>query len=100
MSNRRVEPKSASESCFVADGNFGRQPIVAPGQTVAVSIETTRCIGTVNPDGFLAYPQLHFENGTVAEKLLLTIRAQIDAWTASVSPRPPLPSSWTASRSN
>ena len=83
MGNSGRAPERASESRFVADEDPGRldvaHPIVASGQVVTVGIETTRCVGTVDPDGFLTLAQQHIDQGTLAETLLLTVRAQIAA---------------------
>ena len=83
MGNSGKEPKRASESCFVADEDFGRldvpYQIVANGQVVAVSIKTTRYVGSVDEKGFLVAPKWEaaVERGTLARTLLLTIRAKI-----------------------
>jgi hypothetical protein len=47
-------------------------------EIVSVLLEATRVVGTVNPDGFLEDAKflLHLSQGTLAEKLVLTIRAR------------------------
>ena len=88
MGNSGMDPpKSASESYFVATEDFGRldvaHEIVASGQVVAVSIKTTRYVGALddegNDEGFLKLWEAAVERGTLAEKLVLTIRAKIAA---------------------
>jgi hypothetical protein len=80
MVNSGVKPKAASESCFVAESD-DRHRIIASGNVVTVSIATTRCVGTVDNGGFLdpsRVPQ-RVSLRTLAETLLLTIRAKIAA---------------------
>ncbi|MFG2006736.1 hypothetical protein ACGFNU_47085 [Spirillospora sp. NPDC048911] len=77
MGSSGIEVKSASESCFVADEDFGVQPILTSGQIVTVELATTRCVGSVDEDGFLTKVQDHLAQETLAEKLLLTIVARI-----------------------
>ncbi|MFB4273395.1 hypothetical protein [Nonomuraea sp. GTA35] len=83
-------PNPASESCFVADDDFGRlgvsHEVTTSDPVVSVAIKTTRCIGSVNADDFLRHPDWHSEQGTLARTLLLTIRAQIGALDAGGSP--------------
>jgi hypothetical protein len=79
MGNSGVNPKRASESCFVADEDFGRHSIVASGQIVTMSIPTTRYVGSVDEEGNLTEYLQHFDQKSLAKKLVLTIRARIDA---------------------
>ena len=76
-------PKDASESYFVADEDFGRldtlHEITASGQVIAVSIPTTRVVGSVNDEGFLLFGEAAIERGTLARHLVLTIRANLSA---------------------
>jgi hypothetical protein len=76
-----VPPERHTESCFVADEAEGaldlEHTVTASGATVTVCVETTRCVGTVDGDGFLVFAQQHIDQGTLAETLLLTLRARI-----------------------
>lgn len=72
-------PEKYNESRFVADEDPGKldfsHGILASGGLVTVCIETTRCVGTIDLDGFLVYAQQHIDQGTLAETLLLTVHA-------------------------
>lgn len=74
-------PEKYNESRFVADEAPGKldfeHKILASGGLVTVCIETTRYVGTIDPDGFLVYAQQHIDQGTLAETLLLTVHARI-----------------------
>ena len=76
-------PPQYHESRFVADEAAGMldrvHQISAPGQLVTVCLQTTRYVGTIDGDGFLVHTQQHIDQGTLAAKLLLTIRARIFA---------------------
>src|SRR5512132_4450188 len=75
--------QDASESCFVADEGAGFDVphlIRASGDVVAVFLETTRVVGTVDADGFLTLGGLlHVDQGTLAETMVLTVRANLSA---------------------
>jgi pimeloyl-ACP methyl ester carboxylesterase len=78
MGNSGMDPKDASENCFVA-GVLAPQ-IESLGDIVSLFLQTTRVVGTVDSDGFLTgNGLLHPDQGTLASTLVLTIRAQIDA---------------------
>lgn len=83
MGNSGVNPQPATESRFVADEGPGfdvPHPIVSSGDVVSVFLETTRVVGTVDPDGLITGGGLlHPDQGTLARTLVLTIRAQIAA---------------------
>ena len=83
MGNSGIFPKAASESCFVADEGAGfdvPHQIKASGDVVALFLQTTRVVGTVDADGFLALGGLfQVEQGTLAETLVLTIVAKLSA---------------------
>jgi pimeloyl-ACP methyl ester carboxylesterase len=83
MGNSGMNPKDASESYFVADEGAGfdvPHPSVSSGDIISLFLETTRVVGTVDSEGFLAgNGLLHFDQGTLAQTLVLTIRAQLDA---------------------
>ena len=77
-----MNPKDASESCFVAAEGTGIlvPHLQSPGDIVALFLQTTRVVGTVDADGFLTgNGLLHPDQGTLASTLVLTIRAKIDA---------------------
>jgi pimeloyl-ACP methyl ester carboxylesterase len=78
-----MDPGEATDCRFVADIDAGRldvrHRVVASGQLVDVSIETTRYVGKVFPDGALRHVGAHTERGTLAQTMLLTIRANISA---------------------
>ena len=83
VGNSGLGPKPHNESCFVADEAPGRldveHTITASGGLVSVCIETTRNVGLVDADGLLVRADQHFAQGTLAQTLLLTIRARIEA---------------------
>jgi hypothetical protein len=83
VGNSGIGPKDASESCFVADEGAGFDVphlIRASGDVVAVFLETTRVVGTVDADGFLTLGGLlHVDQGTLAETMVLTVRANLSA---------------------
>jgi hypothetical protein len=57
MGNSGIFPKAASESCSVADEGAGfdvPHQIKASGDVVALFLQTTRVVGTVDADGFLS----------------------------------------------
>lgn len=84
VGNSGVPPEKYSESRFVADEAPGvldvEHVVTASGQVVTLSIDATRYVGTVDADGYLVNPQLHLDQGTLAERLLLTVRARISAF--------------------
>jgi uncharacterized delta-60 repeat protein len=84
VGNSGVPPEKYSESRFVADEAPGvldvEHLVTAPGQAVTLSIDATRYVGTVDADGYLVDPQLHLDQGTLAARLLLTVRARISAF--------------------
>jgi hypothetical protein len=53
MGNSGMNPKDASESCFVAAEGTGVvvPHIELPGDIVALFLQTTRVVGTVDSDG-------------------------------------------------
>ena len=81
VGNSGLPPKQYHESCFVADEAPGKldveHTILVSDPRVTVCIETTRYVGTVDPNGFLTDAQQHIDQGTLAEKMVLTIRARI-----------------------
>ena len=82
MGNSGVVPDPATESRFVADEGSGfdvAHRLVLPGAVVSVFLETTRVVGTVDPDGLLPTEGglLHLDQGTLARTLVLSIRAEI-----------------------
>ena len=83
MGNSGVAAPEAHESCFVADEAPGvldvEHTISVSGGLLTVSLDTTRYVGLVDADGFLVHAQQHIAQGTLAEILLLTIRARIRA---------------------
>ena len=83
MGNSGVAAPEAHESRFVADEAPGvldvEHTISVSGGQLTVSIDTTRCVGLVDADGFLLKAQQHITQGTLAELLLLTIRGRIRA---------------------
>lgn len=83
VGNSGVPPENYSESRFVADEAPGvldvEHPLTASGQVVTLSVDATRYVGTVDADGFLSDPRLHLDQGTLADRLLLTVRARISA---------------------
>ncbi len=83
MGHSGMPAPAANESRFVADDRFGEYdkvwPLKSPTDTVTVSILTDRVVGAVDADGFLEHGQQHIEQGTLAETLRLTIRANIFA---------------------
>ena len=82
MGDSGMSPEDASESCFVAaEGTGVLVPHVeSSGDIVALTLQTTRVVGTVDAEGFLTgLGLLHPDQGTLASTLVLTIRAKIDA---------------------
>jgi hypothetical protein len=83
MGNSGQRAPAPNESRFVADETFGeldvRHPVTASGDVVTVSISTTRVVGTVDPDGFLAKGPMHLDQGTLAPTMRLSIEAEIRA---------------------
>ena len=81
MGNSGVVPDPATESRSVADEGPGfdvAHRLVLPGAVVSVFLETTRVVGTVDPDGLLTEGgSLHLDQGTLARTLVLSIRAEI-----------------------
>jgi hypothetical protein len=84
MGNSGVNPKPATESRFVADEGPGfdvPHAIVSSGDVVSVLLHTTRVVGTVDADGFFEQDKglglLHLGQGTLADPLVLTVRARI-----------------------
>jgi hypothetical protein len=81
MGNSGVVPDPATESRFVADEDSGfdvAHRLVSSGAVVSVFLETTRVVGTVDPDGLLpGGGSLHLDQGTLARWLVLSIRAEI-----------------------
>jgi len=84
MGNSGVAAPEAHESRFVADEALGvldvEYSIPSSGERVTVNLETTRYVGSLNPDGFLAQADQHIAQGTLAEFLVLTIRARIKSF--------------------
>ena len=82
VGNSGMKPKAASESCFVADEGDGfdvPHEILNSGNVVTVELKTTRVVGTVNADGRLQVGELLLSQGTLAQPLVLTIRANVTA---------------------
>jgi hypothetical protein len=85
MGNSGMNPKDASESCFVAAEGTGVvvPHIELPGDIVSLFLQTTRVVGTVDSEGFLTEEAglLHLrpEQATLAPTLVLTIRAKVAA---------------------
>ena len=83
VGNSGTAPEQYHESRFVADEAPGKldfeHNILDSGELVTVCIETTRYVGTVDAEGFLVDAQQHIAQGTLAETLLLTVRAHISA---------------------
>jgi len=84
VGNSGVPPEKYNESRFIADEAPGALDVehllTSSGQAVTLSIDATRYVGTVDADGYLVNPQLHLDQGTLAERLLLTVRARISAF--------------------
>ena len=78
-----VDPPEHGESVFVADEAVGvldtptRMEISL--SVLTACIQTTRVVGTVDAAGFLVNPLLKVSEGTLADILVLTVRAQIGA---------------------
>ncbi|MFB9234892.1 hypothetical protein ACFFWC_04990 [Plantactinospora siamensis] len=73
-------PPPATDSRFVLDDGpelDTEHLITAPGQAITVTLETTRCVGAVDPDGFLYFAADHIARGTLAATLTLSVAARI-----------------------
>ena len=84
MGNSGVAAPEAHESRFVADEAPGvldvEYMVPSSGERLTVNIETTRYVGALNSGGFLAQANQHIAQGTLAEFLVLTIRARIKSF--------------------
>ena len=84
MGNSGVAAPEAHESRFVADEAPGvldvEYMVPSSGERLTVNIETTRYVGALNSGGFLAHANQHIAQGTLAEFLVLTIRARIKSF--------------------
>lgn len=84
--NSGLAPPAPNESRFVVDEERGRLDVlldITESVRVAeVYMPTTRCVGTVDSDGFLPYGGDAIKAGRLAGTMMLTIRAKITAFDA------------------
>jgi hypothetical protein len=78
-----IDPPPFGESVFVADVADGvldvEHLVTAADPALDLCVQITRCVGTVDGDGFLRAPAQHVLNGTLVDRMVLSIRAMIGA---------------------